>query len=437
MGTYVELLSNLVQTFILTWFISTFFGFKYDGLIKGIAFLSVWIITFVELTLVNRLIVYEGIIAGISIITLIVYAKIFLKSSFLAHSFLVFFSYAIVFSASSIILFLFSYLSGNNIESLILDFNIWRIAMILLIRSVEYIIFSFIIKVNDKYILTKKEWVLFISMPLMTWIAVTLMTNAAIISEEILSYMFYIAVIMVFINIITYYFMLKIKHDSNTKLEYELLKMQHENIKSTESNMKALFESVYSLKHDLDKHLFAVKDMAERNDCKEIEKYISGIIEHSTESVQKVIFTDNDVFNAIINTKLAICKQKKITTTVSIDNEAVSYLQNECITVIFGNLLDNAIEAAEKTTQRVLSLVVTLKRQYISICVENSFNEEYSDITLETTKKNKTGHGFGTKNVRRVVDEYDGMYQHFLGDTGRFCCHILLPKGSINAKTKK
>ena len=434
MGTYVELFSNLLQTFILTWFISNFFGYKYEGLIKGIGFLSAWIITFAELTLVNRLIVYEGMVAAISIITLIVYAKMFLKSSFLAHSFLVVFSYAIVFSASSIILFLFSYLSGNNIESLILDFNIWRIAMILLIRSVEYIIFKFIIKVNDEYILTKKEWVLFISMPLMTWVAVTFMTNAAIMSEEILSYMFYIAVIMVFINVITYYFMIKIKKDSNTKLEYELLKMQHENIKSTESNMKALFESIYSLKHDLDKHLFAVKDMAERNDCKEIEKYISGIIAHSALSVQKVIFTDNDIFNAIINTKLAICKQKKITTTVNIDNEAVSYLQNECITVIFGNLLDNAIEAAEKTTQRALSLVVTLKREYVSVYMENSFDKAYSDITLETTKKNKTAHGFGTKNVRRVVEEYDGMYQHFLGDTGRFCSHILLPK---DAKTKK
>ncbi len=434
MGTYVELLSNLLQMFILAWFITKFFGCKYCGAAKIVAFLFVWFATFIEISFINSITVYDGLFTGILIVTHVLYSQCFLKGRFLAHIFVAIFAEAIIFSASSVILFLFSYLSGNNIESLILDFNIWRITMILLIRSVEYTIFSFIIKINDEYILTKKEWVLFISMPLMTWVAVTFMTNAAIISKEILSYMFYIAVTMVFINVITYYFMFKIRQDSNTKLEYELLKMQHENIKSTESNMKALFESVYSLKHDLDKHLFAVKDMAERNDCKEIEKYISGIIAHSAESVQKVIFTDNDIFNAIINTKLTICKQKKITTTVNIDNEAVSCLQNECITVIFGNLLDNAIEAAEKTTERALSLIVTLKRQYISIHVENSFNKEYSDITLETTKKNKTAHGFGTKNVRRVVEEYDGMYQHFLGDTGRFCSHILLPK---DAKTKK
>lgn len=437
MGTYVELLSNLLQTFILLWFISKFFGWKSSVTAKKIVFISFWLITFIEVVFINSIIIYEGVLALIVIITHIIYAKMFLNGNLFIHIFIALFAEAIIYSASSIILFVFSYISGSGIADLIVNFDIYRIQMTVIIRVVEFAVFSFIVKVNDKYILTKKEWVLFISMPLITWIAVTLMTNAAIISKDILPYMFYIAVIMVFINIITYYFMFKIRQDSNTKLEYELLKMQHENIKSTESNMKALFESIYSLKHDLDKHLFAVKDMAGRNDCKEIEKYISGIIEHSSLSVQKVVFTDNDIFNAIINTKLAICKQKKITTTVSIDNEAVSYLQNECITVIFGNLLDNAIEAAEKTTQRVLSLVVTLKREYISIYVENSFNKEYSDITLETTKKNKTGHGFGTKNVRRVVEEYDGMYQHFLSDTGRFCSHILLPKGRINAENEK
>lgn len=434
MGTYVELFSNLLQTFILTWFISNFFGYKYGRKTSIIGFIFALLIIFAEISFINLIIVYDGFLSGIAIITFVLYAQIFLEGDILKHTFIVIYAYAIVFTASSIILFLFSYMSGYDVESMIADFNVWRMAILVIMRIIEYTIFKFVIQVNAKYLLTKKEWVLFISMPLMTWVAVTFMTNAAIISKEILSYMFYIAVTMVFINVITYYFMFKIKQDSNTKLEYELLKMQHENIKSTESNMKALFESIYSLKHDLDKHLFAVKDMAERNDCKEIENYISGIIEHSAESVQKVIFTDNDIFNAIINTKLAICKQKKITTTVSIDNEAVSYLQNECITVIFGNLLDNAIEAAEKTTERALSLVVTLKREYVSVYVENSFNKEYSDITLETTKKNKTAHGFGTKNVRRVVEEYNGMYQHFLGDTGRFCSHILLPK---DAKTKK
>ena len=363
MGTYVESLSSLLQTFILTWFISKFFGYKYGRKTSIVGFVLALLIIFAEISFINLIIIYDGLLSGIAIITFVIYARVFLKGDVLKHTFIVIYAYAIVFTASSIILFLFSYMSGYGVERMIADFNIWRILILIIMRVIEYTIFKFVIQVNDKYLLTKKEWVLFILMPLITWVAVTLMTNAAIISEEILSYMFYIAVIMVFINVITYYFMFKIRQDSNTKMEYELLKMQHENIKSSESNMKALFESIYSLKHDMDKHLFAVKDMAQRNDCSEIEKYISGIIEHSTESVQKVIFTDNDVFNAIINAKLEICKQKKITATVSIDNEAVSYIQNECITVIFGNLLDNAIEAAEKTTERVISIVVTLKRQ--------------------------------------------------------------------------
>ena len=247
MGIYIELISNLIQMFILSWFISKFFGCKYDGTIKKISFLIVWLITFFEISFINSIIVYDGFLSLLLIFTYIIYSHYFLKGNLSSHIFLSFFSAAIIFTASSIILFVGSSLSGHTVHNLIAISSTWRNTMIVIARMAEFAIFSFVIKTNYEYKLTKKEWALFVAMPLLTWIAVTIMTNATIVSKEILPHMFYIALIMIAINIIIYFFMFKIKQDSETKLNYELLKMQYNNI----INYCHIFISVCSIIYNI------------------------------------------------------------------------------------------------------------------------------------------------------------------------------------------
>ena len=240
--------------------------------------------------------------------------------------------------------------------------------------------------------------------------------------------MFYVACIMVIINIVTYFFMYKIKQDTETKLEYELLKMQYANMKSMESNMKALYDSTYSVKHDLEKHLLAIKTMAEKNRCPDIHRYIEHICDKDLNTVQKIVFTDNDVFNAVINTKLELCKQKGIFPSINIANDAIDFLRISDIAVLFGNIFDNAIEAAQQADYKIIVLNIQLQGEYVSIYMENSFHENHSDMELKTTKKDQTKHGFGTKNVQKIVEENDGMIQYFQNESGMFCCDILLKK---------
>ena len=66
--------------------------------------------------------------------------------------------------------------------------------------------------------------------------------------------------------------------------------------------------------------------------------------------------------------------------------------------------------------------------KYVSIYIENSYNASFSDINLKTTKKGQAKHGFGTKIIRKVVEENDGMIQYFINDSGMFCCDILYKK---------
>ncbi len=428
MDKVFELLSNLVQIFTLVWFITNFFGARCRGIKKAIAFMIIWMVAFIQTTIINYIAVYDGFLALSVIITFIIYARLCLNGNLSSHVFISCFSMTIVFTLSSVLIFIFSYFTGINAEGMIANLTIWRIVAVCLCRLLEVVIFSFVLRINAEYSLTRKEWTLFITIPLFTWGAVIFMTQAVVMFPEVLPQMFYISVIMVMIDIVIYYFMFKIKQDTETKIEYELLKMQHDNMKKLEVNMKAIYDSTYSVKHDLEKHLLAVKTMAEKSSNTDICLYIDKIVDDGLNGVQKIVFTCNDIFNAIINTKLALCREKGITPNVSISDEAISYIEQSDIVILFGNIFDNAIEAAEKTDRKIIILDVRLQGEYVSIYMENSFDAKYSSVKLKSTKDNQSAHGIGIKNVRKIVEKHEGMIEHFQNEQDMFCCDILLKK---------
>lgn len=423
-----EMSASLLQIYIWTWFITSFLGFKTEKYFNKFVFVIMWGVAFSQIYFINKIVLYDGFFSVLIALTYFIYARCFLKGGYQYQIFLILFSTAILFTLSSVAIFLISYISGVPTENLIGEFSYRRVLIVCLCRILEYLVFRTVIKINAEYSLTKREWMLFTTMPLLTWIGITLITKATMQTKAIMPYMFYVSLIMVIINVITYFFMYKIKQDMETKQEYELLKMQYDNVKSTETNMKALYDNTYSVKHDLEKHFLAIKTMSIAGNCDGINKYIDDVFDTKLDAVQKIVFTDNDIFNAIINTKLEMCKQKGIFPSINISNDAISFIKVSDMSVLFGNILDNAIEAAEKTDEKIIIINVQLQRDYVSIYVENSFDSEFSDINLKTTKNGRAKHGFGTKIVRKVVEENDGMIQHFENESGMFCCDILYKK---------
>lgn len=427
MGDLIEILSNFVQIFVWMWFITKSLGFKDIEKHRKIIFVSVWLIAFIELSLINFIVVFDGFLSAVVIVTQIIYARWFLKGKFFRQMFVIIFSMAIIYTLASLALLFFSYFSGENTQGLITNFSRNRIAMLLICRAFEIIIFRYMIKINSEYILSIKEWLLFTCLPLLTWISVTVMTQSTLNMKSVEKPMLYIAAMIVAIDIIIFFFMNKIKQDTELKYEHEMLKLHYDNVKNTEKNMRALYENTYSVKHDLEKHMLAIRALAESNKSNEIISYVSHIINDDLNAVQKIVFTDNDVFNAIINTKLQLCNEKKIYTSVNVSDEAVSALDKYDIPVLFGNIFDNAIEAAQNTKERIIVFNIQMKNGYVLISMENSYSNECSDIDLNTTKvENPEEHGFGTKTIKKLVKEKEGMIDYYVNDYDMFCCDILI-----------
>ena len=89
-------------------------------------------------------------------------------------------------------------------------------------------------------------------------------------------------------------------------------------------------------------------------------------------------------------------------------------INEDDMVIIFGNLLDNAIEACQRESEKkYIDLKVFYESGCIMINVINSYDSviNESDGEYITRKENKELHGLGIKSVKKTVNKYNGIME--------------------------
>ena len=228
-------------------------------------------------------------------------------------------------------------------------------------------------------------------------------------------------------DIVTYYFFTVMSKHYDAKLKIEMLEQQNENaLKSMESS-EAFVKEMRGVKHDIKNHLLMIQNYIEENQSDTAKEYISKLTEDYLPNIQKYVDTGNSAFDALVNSKMAICHQKNIHIDIKPQKNCMTKIDEADIVVLFGNLLDNAIEAAEKTVDKHIIIEFGIKAAYLSIVVSNTVIASVlrTNPNLETTKNDKYIHGIGLRSVHNIVEKYDGLIDFFEEDN-YFGCHVML-----------
>lgn len=109
---------------------------------------------------------------------------------------------------------------------------------------------------------------------------------------------------------------------------------------------------------------------------------------------------------------MALAEQEQIKTKVNIEYPHNTNIRSVDLTTILGNLLDNALEAADSAPDELRFLNLTIRRinAMLIIKVENGYGNApaVNGGELETTKEDKAAHGWGLKSVQAAANRYDG-----------------------------
>ena len=118
----------------------------------------------------------------------------------------------------------------------------------------------------------------------------------------------------------------------------------------------------------------------------------------------------NPVIDAIIHSKLETCKKEQITIEYLIKITTDIVIDQLELGVLIGNALDNAIESTIKceSSSKTISLKIFSFGDMISIEVINPTHDTIDLNNLQTTKKNKSEHGYGLKGIESITKKYNG-----------------------------
>lgn len=191
-------------------------------------------------------------------------------------------------------------------------------------------------------------------------------------------------------------------------------------------DIDASIKRLSALRHDFKNHLLILNGYASRNEIEKLQQYLKKISGEISDT--KLIQTPSPLISSILNAKAAVCKKKNVLFESECCFQAVSVSDFYLITIL-GNLLDNAIAAAEKLPEGFVLISIKQIDSFLCIVCKNNHCEalRLKNGRLLTTKKAADPfHGIGIKNIQDSVASLNGTLD-LQYDAALFEISVLLP----------
>ena len=138
-------------------------------------------------------------------------------------------------------------------------------------------------------------------------------------------------------------------------------------------------------------------------------------LENSVQIYDSKFETGNQMLNILLWEKSSYCEQNGITFSCMIDGENFAFMDSGDLYCLFGNLIDNALEAVTKikdVNKRVIHLSAKRRGNLVLIDEDNYFagKLEFEDGLPLTSKDDKKYHGFGTRSLKIIAHKYGGEF---------------------------
>lgn len=202
------------------------------------------------------------------------------------------------------------------------------------------------------------------------------------------------------------------------------LESQHQEYLASKENI----ESIGRLAHDLKHQIAALRaEVDPEHAAAGFEQLEASVAQASAQQ-----HSGNPVLDVILTTKMRTCADRGITLTAVADGKLLKGMSSMDIASLFGNALDNAIEALRRLDdpqRRVVKLTMAIRGDLVSIRISNYFDHviRSGNGDLITTKTDPASHGYGVKSIRMIVDALDGDMVITTED-GVFELGIVLPR---------
>lgn len=174
-------------------------------------------------------------------------------------------------------------------------------------------------------------------------------------------------------------------------------------------------------------NMVLISDLADKGEMQKIKNITQKYT--GEQSVEKeVICSSNVVLNYLLNRKILQCEELKIEKTCIVLGNVQESIADIDMYVILENLIDNAMEASLKTDKPEIYVMICRTEDTLSFNIGNSVMNGIKEINTDTqtTKEDSRKHGYGLKNIKDVVDKYNGEISYEMRRPDYIMCRVEL-----------
>lgn len=177
-------------------------------------------------------------------------------------------------------------------------------------------------------------------------------------------------------------------------------------------------DTTRKVRHDMKNHLLTLNILAEKNKDEDVINYIKSILSNLDQN-QEMITTGNLIIDGICNYYISIAEKYHIKVTYDVVFPEDVIVDENDVTVLLGNLWNNCIESAKTAANPVIDFQLHYEQDRLILSVRNTFSgtRKMVNNTFPSTKKYAKYHGIGLRNMKQVVNKYNGVMKLNCDDT--------------------
>ena len=220
-------------------------------------------------------------------------------------------------------------------------------------------------------------------------------------------------VCILFVSIFVYTYYDVMVRENELKYMNNLTQIQLENHIKHHDQIREQEEVLISIEHDCRKFVAVLDNLIKNGHIDESNKYKASFEEFLDNNIN-LAFIPHPVVSAIINNCLRRSQALGVKTNYDIRIPKALKVSDIDLTIILGNILDNALEALEHIAdgqEKTMQIKIIQNKSLLLFEVENSYNPDVVNKRLK-----KTYNGYGLKNVQACVTKYSGEFDIHKGN---------------------
>ncbi len=206
-----------------------------------------------------------------------------------------------------------------------------------------------------------------------------------------------------------------------------LRRFQNDLVNRHYDEVENMYRKMRGWRHDYHNHIQTLKAYMSMQQYASAEEYLDKLDADLT-SVDTVLKTGNLMVDAILNSKLSLIAERNIRVDATAQVPQNISISEIDLSVLIGNLLDNAMEACEQLPrkERFIRIYIDVLKKQLYIAVTNSARGKKVRIGNLFQTDKPGGHGFGLVRIDSIVAKYNG-YVNRQTENGVFATEVTLP----------